>query len=211
LNCNLQLTYLKSLYLENLPSYSNLSFSNNLDELLSIDNVGQSGTVTTINFANLTLLKTLIVQNMPQINGSSLNSLYNNNNLFSSLRQISLSNVNCTNINLASFDKLKYITLRNLPTITGFNLPYNSVESLFIYNLPGVTPQEVDSVIIGLNSNGITNGYLSRSRNNSTDLLRTNASDTALSSLISKGWILPGYSGGGYYGDGYGELSLDTL
>ena len=194
---NLQLTYLDSISITNLPNYSsgitNLFFPNNLKQLF-IDNIGsgQAGSVTTISLANLTSLKDLLIKNMPQINDVAITSLHNNSNLMNSLQNIYLTNVTCPYIDLTSFGELTTVELENLPNAT-LSLPY-SVNYIYMSNLPGVVPADVDTLITGINTSGLTNGTIVRHKVSQTDLLRTNASDTALANIISKGWQLQGLS-----------------
>lgn len=194
---NLQLTYLNSISITNSPSYSSgilhLLFPNNLKQLF-INNIGggQAGAVTTISLANLTSLTDLSIKNMPQIDDVAITSLHNNYNLSLSLERLYLTNVTCPYIDLVSFGELTTVELQNLPNTT-LSLPY-SVNYIYMSNLPGVVPSDVDALIIGINASGLTNGTIVRSKVSETDLLRTHSSDTALMDIISKGWQLLHYT-----------------
>ena len=191
---NLQLSYLNSVFITDLPSYSSgIQLPNNLKQLF-IDNVGggQAGSVTTVSLANLTSLTDLSIKNMSQIDNVAITSLHNNYNLSLSLERLYLTNVPCTYIDLASFGELSTVELENLPNTT-LSLPY-SVNYIYMSNLPNVVPFDVDAVITGIDASGVTNGTIVRYKVSQTDLLRTHTSDTALTNIISKGWQISGLS-----------------
>jgi hypothetical protein len=197
---NLQLTYLDSISITNLPNYSsgitNLFFPNNLKQLF-IDNIGggQAGSVTTVSLANLTSLTDLSIKNMSQIDDVAITSLHNNSNLMNSLQNLYLTNVTCPYIDLVSFGELTTVELQNLPNTT-LSLPY-SVNYIYMSNLPGVVPFDVDALITGINASGLTNGTIIINKVSETDLLRTHSSDTAFMDIISKGWQLQDLFGNG--------------
>ena len=134
---------------------------------------------------------------MPQLDVNiaipiTISTFHNNTNLWNSLERLYLVNINWPYIDLASFGELFTIELKQLD-ITSFNLPY-SAKDVDIYRLTSVTPTEVDSLLTGLDASGVVNGSLTRTKYNTNDLLRTHASDTALTNLISKGWSLYGFN-----------------
>jgi hypothetical protein len=187
---NFQQPYLNSVTVIDSPIYtSNLLLSSYLRSLY-LKNVG----VTSLDLSNLTSLLDLSLEDMTQMDNTAIYSLHND--LFNTLTTLSLKNVTCPFIDLVSFGELVSVTLHNLPDVTAFNLP-NSINTVDMYRLAGVIPAEVDTLLVGLDTSGIINGTLRRTQFNSTDLLRTHASDTALANLISKGWNLAneGYSG----------------
>jgi hypothetical protein len=139
---------------------------------------------------------------MPQIDNVAISSLHDNTNLMNSLQNLYLTNVTCPYIDLVSFGELLMVLLHQLPNVTAFNLP-SIVNTVDIYRLAGVIPAEVDTLLVGLDASGVTNGILRRSQYSTTDLVRTHASDTALMNLISKGWSLPN--------QGYGGFSISQL
>jgi uncharacterized repeat protein (TIGR02543 family) len=195
---NFQQPYLSSLIIINSPNYtSSLSVSNYLTNLY-LSNIGASS----LDLSNLTSLLELTLEDMTQMDNTAINSLHNNNNLISKLQTLSLTNVTCPFIDIVSFEELISVKLHHLPNITAIDLPYG-VNTVDIYRLPSVIPTKVDELLVKLDASGVTNGIIRRSQYNNTDLVRTHASDAALSSLIGKGWSRPN--------QGYGGITLSGL
>lgn len=195
---DLQLPYLYTIIILDSPNYSSgvMELPNNLKDL-SLENVG----VSAVNLSNLTSLTDLSLKNMPQLDVNiaipiTISTFHNNTNLWNSLERLYLVNINWAYIDITSFGELFTIELKQLD-ITSFNLP-SSAKDVDIYRLPSVTPSAVDSLLVGLDASGVTNGIIRRSKYNSTDLVRTHASDTELMNLISKGWSLPNQGYGGF-------------
>ena len=88
----------------------------------------------------------------------------------------------------------------NLPNVSSISLP-STIKSLNIYRLPSMSTSSVDSIITQIDGFGLSNGSIGRSSYGQNDLLRTNASDTALSNIFSRGW----------YSYGNNALSLSNL
>jgi hypothetical protein len=175
-----QLTYLRSIKMDNLSNCSQVLLPNNLKSL-SIYNVG----LTSLDLSTQTSLIELYLTNLLQIDNSAITSLHNNNYLKNTLSNFIFENINCPYINLTEFVKLEQVTFKNL-SITSINLP-NSVKTIKFENLPNMSPTSIDSLIINADSGSVTNGMLYRGGNGS---LRTSASDAAVTSLQSKGWVL---------------------
>ncbi len=191
-------SFLSSLIIINSPNYtSSLSVSNYLRNLY-LSNIGSSS----LDLSNLTSLLELTLEDMTQMDNTAINSLHNNNNLISKLQTLSLKNVTCPFIDIVSFEELISVKLHQLPNITAIDLPYG-VNTVDIYDLPSVIPTKVDELLFKLDASGVTNGIIRRSQSDTTDLLRTHASDAALSSLIGKGWSRPN--------QGYGGITLSGL
>ena len=192
---DLQLPYLDTIIILDSPNYSSsiMQLPNNLKRLF-LENVG----VSAVNLLNLTSLTDLSLKDMPQIDitpsifDTTISTFHNNTNLLNSLERLYLVNVNWPYIDLVSFGELFTIELKQLD-VTSFNLP-SSAKDIDIYRLPSVTPTEVDSLLTGLDASGVVNGSLTKTKYNTNDLLRTHASDTALTNLISKGWSLYGFN-----------------
>jgi hypothetical protein len=192
---DLQLPYLDTIIILDSPNYSSsiMQLPNNLKRLF-LENVG----VSAINLLNLTSLTDLSLKDMsqlditPSIFDTTISTFHSNTNLWNSLERLYLVNINWPYIDLASFGELFTIELKQLD-ITSFNLPY-SAKDVDIYRLTSVTPTEVDSLLTGLDASGVVNGSLTRTKYSTNDLLRTHASDTALTNLISKGWSLYGFN-----------------
>jgi hypothetical protein len=191
---DLQLPYLYTIIILDSPNYSSgvMELPNNLKEL-TLENVG----VSAVNLSNLTSLTDLSLKDMPQLDVNiaipiTITTFHNNTNLWNSLERLYLVNINWAYIDITSFGELFTIELKQLD-ITSFNLP-SSAKDVDIYRLPSVTPSAVDSLLTGLDTSGVVNGSLTRTKYSTNDLLRTHASDTALMNLISKGWAIYGFN-----------------
>ena len=155
--------------------------------------------LTSLNFSGLTSLKSLSLFNTSTFDSTLESSFYSNTNLKTTLKTLQLENINFSTINFSDYSIIS-LYVYNLPNVSSISLP-STIKSLNIYRLPSMSTSSVDSIITQIDGFGLSNGSIGRSSYGQNDLLRTNASDTALSNIFSRGW----------YSYGNNALSLSNL
>lgn len=155
--------------------------------------------ISSLNLSGLTSLDNLSLFNITTFNGTLESSFYSNTNLKTTLKTLQLENVNFSTANFSDYSLIS-LYLYNLPNVSSISLP-STIKSLNIYRLPSMSTSSVDSIITQIDGFGLSGGSIGRSSYGQDDLLRTNASDTALSNIFSRGW----------YSYGNNALSLSHL
>jgi len=177
------LTYLESLIVENAPNVTSINLPQQpLITLLGLRYIS----ITSLDLSTMTSLRELSLLGISTLNSTLETSFYSNTLLRTTLKSIYLDSVNFTTANFSNYSIESFI-LENLPNVASISLP-STTRYLEIYRLPSMDTSNVDSIFTQLDGFGLSNGQLGRSKYDQNDLLRTTATDSAITSLKSKGW-----------------------
>ena len=184
------LTNLKDISIDYAPNLTSITLpQQSLIRRLDLRNIS----ITSLDLSNMTHLSELNLFNISTLDSALETSFYSNTSLRTTLKYLLLYySVNLTTANFSNYS-IEYLKLYNLPNITSISLS-PTTKHLDIHRLPSMSTSSVDSIITQLDSFGLSNGELVRSKYGYNDLLRTTASDSAIQSLVSKGWYLGGDS-----------------
>ena len=177
------LTYLESLIVENAPNVTSINLPQQpLITFLDLRYIS----ITSLDLSTMTSLRELSLLGISTLNSTLETSFYSNTLLRTTLKSIYLDSVNFTTANFSNYSIERFI-LENLPNVASISLP-STTRYLEIYRLPSMDTSNVDSIFTQLDGFGLSNGQLGRSKYDQNDLLRTTATDSAITSLKSKGW-----------------------
>lgn len=184
------LTNLKDISIDYAPNLTSITLpQQSLIRRLDLRNIS----ITSLDLSNMTHLSELNLFNISTLDSTLETSFYSNTSLRTTLKNLLLYySVNLTTANFSNYSIERFM-LYNLPNITSISLS-PTTKHLDIHRLPSMSTSSVDSIITQLDSFGLSNGELVRSQYGYNDLLRTTASDSAIQSLLSKGWYLGGNS-----------------
>jgi hypothetical protein len=160
-------------YIYNMSNYPNL-----FEFYFRMNNVSN---FPTLNLKNCSKLKTVTVQSI----GNLTNIEFDNCFALENVEANFLSTI--TTLNLSDCTKLKTISSIFSTAITSITLPDENLIEYFVVFGTSFTSQSVDYIISKLAYNSINNGELNLRYGGEN---RTTASDSAVATLISKGWTV---------------------
>jgi hypothetical protein len=183
-------TYLSALTVENAPNVTSITLPQQpLIKMLNLRYIS----ITSLDLSAMNSLTQLSLYGISTLDSTLETSLYSNTSLRTTLTSLYINSINLTTANFSNFS-IQHLHLYDLTSVSSISLP-STTKYLDIYKLPSMSASSVDSIFVQLDGFGLSNGWVRRFKSQTNDLLRTNSSDSYISSLQSKGW--------NFYGDSF--------